>query len=137
MNYFNAGSLAEAFLSMLHVFHPKVEVLNYVVMPDHIHALIALDNDDADQRWFDQCQNLSDARQPISPKDSLSSIISNYKAAVTRCCNRQHIAFKWQKSFYDHVVRNSEELEVLNRYIDHNPGNWEADLSMSPYCSPI
>ena len=137
MKYSNAGSLAEAFLSVLHVFNPKVEVLSYVVMPDHIHALIYLSNDEADLRWFEQCQHISEDTVIVSKKDSLSTIISNYKAAVTRCCNRQHIDFKWQRGFFDHVVRNSEELEALKTYIHHNPGNWEADRNMNPLTWPL
>ena len=57
MHYSNAGSLAEAFVSVLHIFNPKVKVLNYVVMPDHVHALIWLTNEEADQRCFEAYQN--------------------------------------------------------------------------------
>ena len=33
----------------------------------------------------------------------------------------------WQRSFYDHVIRNEEEYQKIWRYIDENPLKWEED----------
>ena len=33
----------------------------------------------------------------------------------------------WQRSFYDHVIRNEKELAAFREYIDQNPLKWMLD----------
>ena len=33
----------------------------------------------------------------------------------------------WQRSFYDHVIRDEEELDAFRVYIDQNPLKWSLD----------
>jgi putative transposase len=33
----------------------------------------------------------------------------------------------WQKSYYDHVIRNGEDLDRIRQYIIENPAKWELD----------
>jgi REP element-mobilizing transposase RayT len=33
----------------------------------------------------------------------------------------------WQRNYYEHVIRNSKELETIQRYIEQNPRRWEFD----------
>lgn len=33
----------------------------------------------------------------------------------------------WQKSFYDHVIRNEEDYQSIWQYIDTNPLKWHED----------
>ena len=37
----------------------------------------------------------------------------------------------WQKSFYDHIIRNEESLAQIRKYIFYNPLNWHLD-SLNP-----
>ena len=37
--------------------------------------------------------------------------------------------FKWQRSFYDHVIRNEESLAEIRKYIQDNPKNWDKDIN--------
>ena len=47
-------------------------------------------------------------------------IISAYKASVSR-----EAGFAvWQRSFYDHIIRNRSDFEQIWQYIDKNPLNW-------------
>ena len=138
LRYSNAGSIAEAFLHSLSHFNPKVEVLNYVVMPDHIHALLSIINDEADLRNFERANELdTDPSKEGIYKDTLSGIIGFYKASISRHCHRQHIEMEWQKSFYDHIIRNSEEMTAINKYINENPANWEIERTLNPMCWPL
>ena len=59
----------------------------------------------------------------------LSKVIQQYKSAVTRKINssRKGFLFKWQKSFYDHVIRNETELIRIREYIQNNPLKWTTD----------
>ena len=33
----------------------------------------------------------------------------------------------WQKSYYDHVIRNEQELQKIKEYIINNPAKWQED----------
>ncbi len=33
----------------------------------------------------------------------------------------------WQKSFYDHIIRDHRELQRIQKYIKHNPVRWAED----------
>jgi hypothetical protein len=60
----------------------------------------------------------------------LSKAIQQYKSAVTRKINLlgDGFSFQWQKSFYDHVIRNDRSLANLRQYVQNNPLKWELDV---------
>ncbi len=33
----------------------------------------------------------------------------------------------WQRSFYDHIIRNQEDYNKIASYIEHNPLRWQFD----------
>lgn len=33
----------------------------------------------------------------------------------------------WQRNYYEHIIRNDEELNKIRQYIMYNPKNWEMD----------
>ena len=33
----------------------------------------------------------------------------------------------WQRNYYEHVIRNEDELDHIREYIIHNPKKWEFD----------
>ena len=80
-------------------FHDKdivrqARTMAFVVMPDHLHWLLQLEND-----------------------GSLSGVIRLYKAKVTLSL-RQKI---WQRGFHDHALRGDEDLRDIARYVIANP----------------
>jgi REP element-mobilizing transposase RayT len=59
---------------------------------------------------------------------SIPTIVRTYKAAVTRRIGREHgLTNIWQRNYYEHVIRNNEELNRIHLYIESNPLNWYAD----------
>jgi REP element-mobilizing transposase RayT len=60
---------------------------------------------------------------------SLSEIIRGFKTFSSRKINEQYpgVEFRWQRSFYDHIIRNEKSLEKIRRYIYYNPAKWEYD----------
>ena len=89
------GEIADADLRALPQHFPGVQVLKYVIMPDHLHLILALDGQSA----------------------SVPQILASYKSGVSRKCGRA----VWQKSYYDHVIRGRKDFEEIWRYIDNNP----------------
>lgn len=65
---------------------------------------------------------------------SLGNIIKAYKSLVTKQYRdwnletyHEYSAKFWQRSFYDHVIRNEQDLDSAREYILLNPQNWEKD----------
>ncbi len=61
---------------------------------------------------------------------SLGAIVRSYKSAVTREINRLRQtpgAPVWQRSYYDHIIRNEHALNAIRGYIWLNPARWAAD----------
>jgi putative transposase len=65
----------------------------------------------------------------ISPhRNTLAVIVRTYKAAVTTFCRKEHHpAFQWQRSYYEHVIRDQAALNRARQYIIDNPANWNKD----------
>ena len=93
---------------------PNVEIDEYIVMPNHIHGIIIM--------------NISVGDGHARPVNNLSVIIGSYKSAVTKQINLINEGiFKWQRFFYDHVIRTEGSLNKVREYIRNNPTNWDSD----------
>ena len=102
------GMIVEQELLALPRRYDAVELLQYVVMPDHLHILLQLAATPAAGR---------------NPRPAVPTMIGLYKAGVSRKCKRA----LWQTSYYDHVVRCEQELLEIQRYIENNPLQWVLD----------
>jgi len=52
-------------------------------------------------------------------------IIGSFKSATSKLIHNYGLHdFQWQKSFYDHIIRNETSLQNIQRYIKNNPKNW-------------
>lgn len=103
---------------------PDVELDEYAIMPNHVHGIIIIENgNDVENADLRSLQNYD------RTKMALSKIIHGFKSSVTRQINKQSnkINFVWQKSFYDHVIRNERSLHQIREYIVHNFLKWESD----------
>ena len=49
-------------------------------------------------------------------------------ASPTNSSPANSLNFQWQKSFYDHIVRNEKDMKRIQEYIYNNPFKWELDL---------
>jgi len=102
--------------------YPSVSVDKYVIMPDHNHLLITINA--ADDELCSS--NIGTG----NPSPTISTIIGWYKYQVTKQINQMfaHQASKvFQRSYYDHIVRNQSDYNECWDYIDKNPQKWIAD----------
>jgi len=96
----------------------------FVIMPNHLHGIILLDNPYEDRE-------LTEKRFEIR-NNSLSVIIRTFKAAVTARVREKHPSLLlWQERYYDRIVRNEKELQIVRNYIMNNPLQWEEDRNNS------
>ena len=74
-------------------------------MPNHIHLIVVIQN----------------GRTQFAP--TISRIIKQFKGKITK-----QVGFCiWQKSFYDHVIRDEKDYLRICEYIENNPVKWTED----------
>ena len=106
--------MAEEELLNIPKHYERVRIDKYVVMPNHVHAIIVLG-----------CQTNTERSRPLP---TLSTVLGLYKAGVSRKIHEISPDIKvWQKSFYDTIIRNEEAYQSMWKYIDENPLKWEED----------
>ena len=107
------GEIAEQQLSLLKARFPSVDIDTYIIMPNHIHLILHLTNS---------------AAGGASPSPTVSDIICAFKSLTTRLCKQKYNEKKiFQRSFYDHVIRNEHEYAEISKYIAKNPQTWRED----------
>lgn len=99
---------------------PYVELDAFVVMPNHFHGILLIAEDSgATQRV---------AATSTLRRHSVSSIVGQFKSASTKSIRRSGLeTFAWQRNFYEHIVRNEEDLAEIREYIVGNPAKWSQD----------
>jgi putative transposase len=110
---------------------PNVQLDRHVVMPNHLHGIVFLreyPEDLVGVRYIEpQRATKGNEFQHMTPK-SIGSIVQAFKAAVTRICRRRDIAqVSWQRNYYEHIIRDGEELDRIREYISENPLNLTID----------
>ena len=117
MTLTDLGRIASDYWKHVPQHFQDVFIDEFVVMPNHVHSIIII----------------SERRGGVTPPlqtITLSQIIAYYKYQTTKQINqvRQQIGkLFWQRSFYDHIVRNDEELRRIRKYVVENPLKWELD----------
>jgi REP element-mobilizing transposase RayT len=133
------GEIARNFWAEITGHFKFVGIDEFSVMPNHAHGILIIEGDMVGNAYMRSHQrnafmhSLQDRTKML-----LSKIIQQYKASVTRKINSSEnvFDFRWQKSFYDHVIRNDKSLDNLRRYIINNPLKWELDIENRKGDSP-
>lgn len=127
-----AGKIAQKCWDEIPQHFPFVELGAFVVMPDHVHGIIMISNNDEKiiSDLSDRVVACNDCTDKImaekSPKKgSVSSIIRSYKSAVSKFSRIEDPNFKWQAKYHDIIIRDSEAFVNISRYIENNPKNWK------------
>ena len=113
------GKIAEAEMLKIVAHFAGVQIDKYVIMPNHVHAIVII--------------GCNDAAEQSTSFPNLSTIVGLYKAGVSKRIHETNPNAKiWQKSFYDHVIRDEKGYLGVWQYIDENPLKWEDDEHYSP-----
>ena len=140
----------------------KIETINdnvfvpeFVVMPNHVHLIVIMDNIDNqrlpqrdspttptgnngpdgrsvglpyyDSRIDDVLEINEEMQSRANRCGRLSHMIGQFKSVVTKYANEHEIPFMWQPRFHDHIIRDSVEMNHIAQYIQNNPMRWELD----------
>jgi len=103
-----------------------IKLDEWVVMPNHFHGIVWITHGTVRHCRSDRPVAPTAGPQPRS----LGAMIAGFKSAVTKRINksRQTVGAKlWQRNYYEHIVRNENELNRIRQYIIDNPKNWKSD----------
>ena len=111
IQYTPYGKIAKEQLFLLEKRYPSLKIDQYVIMPNHIHAILLLE------------EAAGDSQHP-----TITGIVCAYKSLTTRECKKARPIDKlFQTSFYEHVIRGREDYDEIAEYIVNNPKKWELD----------
>ena len=108
------GKIVENILLEIPNKFNEIKIDKYVIMPNHIHAIISFQFETA----------------VACPRPTLNDIIRTFKSKSTIACNQQDCLLErkiWQTSFYEHIIRNEHSYQEIWQYIDNNPLKWQLD----------
>lgn len=127
------------------------EIPLFVVMPNHLHAIVLIDWNKIPSTRRVVADNIDVTRRDVARRVStiqtendlmgknakmqeianqsgwLSVCIGGIKSSVTKFANENHIGFAWQSRFHDHIVRDTNEMNLIADYIENNVAQWESD----------
>lgn len=106
------GEVVEQCLRLINDQEEGVRLDKYVIMPNHVHAIIELEGRTGGQ-----------SRPPLR----LQRVMQRFKSISTRQCWKFGRKTIWQRSYFDHVIRNEREYLATWQYIDDNPAQWAED----------
>ncbi len=132
------GKIASNFWAGIGAHFKYVGIDEFSVMPNHVHGILIIEESVGNAYMRSHQRNAFMHSLQNRTKMLLSKIIQQYKASVTRKINSLEggLHFGWQKSFYDHVIRNDRSLDNLRQYITNNPLKWELDIENRKGNSP-
>ena len=92
--------------------YEKIQIIKYVIMPDHVHMIIYI---------FDEDKIINGTSGTPSPTNRM---IPSLISVLKRFVNKKTGFNIWQRSYYDHIIRNKKEFLEIWEYIENNPLNW-------------
>ena len=90
----------------------NIVINKYVIMPDHLHLIVTI-------KEHHVGASLPDVMQFFKTMTT-NEYIRGVKKGILPPFDRK----LWQKSYYDHVVRNQEDYNEIWEYIENNPAKW-------------
>lgn len=97
--------------------YPCVDCPVYVVMPNHFHAIITIDRAD-----MESAPTISTIVQSFKRLSTIQ-YIKAVKDGILPPFDKQI----WQRTFYDHIIRNEKDYLEIAEYIQENPLRWQLD----------
>ena len=113
---------------------------SFVIMPDHIHALLRIDKSKAKPSSERASQQIAEGITEKPPQiekkygvayrlpRSISSFVAGFKSAATKRINelrKTPEAPVWQDGFHDRLVEDEPAHQRVSRYIRNNPAKWK------------
>ena len=147
----DAGKIVDRIWQEIPKYYPFVEIDEHTLMPNHLHGIIILNNENVGAPPCGRPLMNPDNGQAQGPANgkygqaqgpaptvkrlSLGDVVGRFESFtmyqyILGIKNHQWKPFHkklWQRNYYEHIIRNENELNKIRKYIIDNPLNWEAD----------
>jgi len=146
----DAGHMIEQWYGELANKFPDIECGEYIVMPNHFHAVVTIVGADLCVCPPDNPCDIGKGAHvgaPLRGAD-IPSVVQWFKTMTTNAYIRGvkqagWLRFNqklWQRNYWEHIIRNEQEFERISRYICNNPAQWQHEQLNprrgEPTCSP-
>ncbi|HEY5648666.1 MAG TPA: transposase [Nitrospiria bacterium] len=137
MDLNDAGRMVKRLWLDLNAKFENVETDTYVIMPNHFHGVIILN--DSRGRRGESCIRPHQGDHKDRPygtfAGTLGRVIQAFKSITTygyiqgvKKGNWPPFSRRlWQRNYYEHIIRNEAELGEIRKYIEENPAKWKDD----------
>jgi putative transposase len=109
----------------------------FVIMPNHIHGIIWIVETVGVTRTSVESTSVGATRRVAPTKEphtlvsgSLGAILGQFKSITAKRINALRGTSGvsvWQRNFYEHIIRDENELKIIWDYIYTNPLRWQED----------
>ena len=139
MHLSSIGRYTQQCIEQIPMHNPYAQVPLFVVMPDHIHLIVLIDETKIPHEKRILSHMVGTFHRDVgtfhetSPQNAtqmqswLSVVIRQFKSAVTRYARENAIPFAWQPRFHDHIIRDQTEMNRIAQYIENNVAQWGVD----------
>jgi len=103
----------------------EIDLDEWLVMPNHFHGILVVSDGRGTARRAPTVERFG---QPVS--GSVPTVVRAFKSAVTKRINELRGtpgAKLWQRNYYEHIIRNNDDLNRIRQYIMDNPARWDLD----------
>ncbi len=110
--------------------HFNFQLDEFIVMPNHVHGILMINDTKMNNvRRGSIHRTLMDegAINRAPTKTKLGEIIRHFKAKCTKLIHEHNKCFRWQRNYYEHIIRNDADLNRVRQYIAYNPAQWADD----------
>ncbi len=114
----NPDLLIEKWLLELENKYKIIKIIKYIIMPNHIHFILIIDNKTGDHTGS-PLQEIVDWYKTMTTNEYIRGVKKNLFPPFDK-----HI---WQRGYHDHIIRNEKEYQEIWEYIDNNILSWELD----------
>ena len=114
-----AGEVLQALIEGIPAVYCNARVDCYAIMPDHVHLLMWILGASQESMEVPGRDGLTRGSGPTK-RASLPQVIRALKSLSSK-----RVGYSlWQERYYDHIIRNQEELQRARQYIQNNPLMW-------------
>jgi REP element-mobilizing transposase RayT len=119
----DAGRMVQSVWDGLPGRFPTVELDQFIVMPNHLHGIIVL----VGAQFIAPTAGRQN-QGVINHAPTLGEIIRAFKAVAARQIRLAGFPeFRWQRNYYEHIIRDEDSLKRIQEYITTNPLRWQCD----------
>ena len=99
--------------------HFGVTIDKYVIMPNHIHLIIVIEDNE---------HSRAIRESPLRKRDIIEMVVGYIKMNSSKAIHNNIFKGKvWQRSFHDHIIRGEKDYLRIWEYVDTNPAKWKQD----------